>query len=93
MGFDPIKVERTILQKLRQNAEGYTSVEALIQDLDASITPEKAGKCLFSFFVHFQSLICMQGTFKLSEFQHCLMLCFRLCLKNTYTLLKGIPEY
>ncbi len=64
MGFDPIKVERTILQKLRQNAEGYTSVEALIQDLDASITPEKAGKCLFSFFVHFQSLICMQGTFK-----------------------------
>ncbi|XP_051514986.1 E3 ubiquitin-protein ligase XIAP-like isoform X1 [Myxocyprinus asiaticus] len=33
MGFDPIKVKRTILQKLRQNSEGYTSVEALIQDL------------------------------------------------------------
>lgn len=50
MGFDPIKVERTILQKLRQDAEGYTSVEALIQDLDACITPDKAGECLFSFF-------------------------------------------
>lgn len=35
MGFDPIKVESTILQKLRQNSEGYTSVEALIQDIGA----------------------------------------------------------
>ncbi|XP_016313488.1 E3 ubiquitin-protein ligase XIAP-like isoform X2 [Sinocyclocheilus anshuiensis] len=42
MGFDPIKVERTILQKLCQNTEGYASVEALIQDLSASIIPEKA---------------------------------------------------
>ncbi|XP_050983486.1 E3 ubiquitin-protein ligase XIAP-like isoform X1 [Labeo rohita] len=46
MGFDPIKVEQTILQKLRQNTEGYTSVEALIQDLSEleseSTIPEKA---------------------------------------------------
>ncbi|KAL1262521.1 hypothetical protein QQF64_007786 [Cirrhinus molitorella] len=46
MGFDPIKVEQTILQKLRQNTKGYTSVEALIQDLseqESDITiPEKA---------------------------------------------------
>ncbi|KAK7138171.1 hypothetical protein R3I94_013715 [Phoxinus phoxinus] len=35
MGLDPIKVETTILQKLRQNHEGYASVEALIQDIRA----------------------------------------------------------
>ncbi|XP_056625553.1 E3 ubiquitin-protein ligase XIAP [Triplophysa dalaica] len=33
MGFDPTKVESTILQKLRQDSKGYTSVEALIQDI------------------------------------------------------------
>ncbi|XP_052005209.1 E3 ubiquitin-protein ligase XIAP-like isoform X2 [Xyrauchen texanus] len=33
MGFDPIEVEKTILQKIRQNSEGYTSIEALIEDL------------------------------------------------------------
>uniref|UniRef100_A0A9J7ZFA5 E3 ubiquitin-protein ligase XIAP n=1 Tax=Cyprinus carpio carpio TaxID=630221 RepID=A0A9J7ZFA5_CYPCA len=38
MGFEPIKVECTILQKLRENTEGYASVEALIQDL---ISPQK----------------------------------------------------
>nr|WEA82124.1 XIAP [Ctenopharyngodon idella] len=46
MGFDPIKVESTILQKLRQNNKGYTSVEALIQDISAqesaSDVPKKA---------------------------------------------------
>lgn len=54
MGFDPIKVESTILQKLRQNNKGYTSVEALIQDISAqesaSDVPKKAGKCLCSVF-------------------------------------------
>ncbi|XP_057204853.1 E3 ubiquitin-protein ligase XIAP isoform X2 [Triplophysa rosa] len=33
MGFDPTKVESTLLQKLRQVSRGYTSVEALIQDI------------------------------------------------------------
>lgn len=49
MGFAPIKVESTILQKLRQNNEGYASVEALIQDIraqeSASDVPKKVGKC------------------------------------------------
>jgi len=48
MGFDPIKVE-SVLQKLRQNNEGYASVEALIQDIhaqeSASDVPKKVGKC------------------------------------------------
>lgn len=53
MGFDPTKVESTILQKLRQDSRGYTSVEALIQDIaeqqsDLDI-PEKSGKCMFVF--------------------------------------------
>lgn len=49
MGFDPIKVQSTILQKLRLNNEGYASVEALIQDIraqeSASDVPKKVGKC------------------------------------------------
>lgn len=60
MGFDPTQVESTLLQKLRQDSKGYTSVEALIRDItelqrDLDV-PEKSGKCMFSFF---SSLICM----------------------------------
>lgn len=51
MGFDPTKVESTLLQKLRQDSKGYTSVEALIQDISElqsnSDVPEKSGKCTY----------------------------------------------
>lgn len=33
MGFDPMKVERAILKKIRQSGEGYSSTECLIQDV------------------------------------------------------------
>ncbi|XP_066505350.1 E3 ubiquitin-protein ligase XIAP [Hoplias malabaricus] len=36
MGFDPIKVERTILEKLRLSG-GYTNVEDLIQDITNNV--------------------------------------------------------
>ncbi|XP_026081005.1 E3 ubiquitin-protein ligase XIAP-like isoform X1 [Carassius auratus] len=46
MGFDRTIVDLTILQKLRQNANGYTSVEALIEDISAQESvctmPEKS---------------------------------------------------
>lgn len=37
MGFDPIKVERTILEKIRQTSEGYSTVESLIQDITNNV--------------------------------------------------------
>lgn len=37
MGLDPIKVERFILEKLRQNGKGYSSVEDLIQDITSGV--------------------------------------------------------
>lgn len=33
MGFDPIKVERGILEKMRRSGEGYSSIENLLQDI------------------------------------------------------------
>lgn len=33
MGFDPVKVERAILEKIRQSGQGYSSVENLLQDV------------------------------------------------------------
>ncbi|XP_048088217.1 E3 ubiquitin-protein ligase XIAP isoform X2 [Alosa alosa] len=33
MGFDPVKVERAILEKIRRFGQGYSSVENLIQDV------------------------------------------------------------
>lgn len=37
MGFDPIKVERTILEKIRQTSKGYSTVEDLIHDLSNKV--------------------------------------------------------
>ncbi|KAK3535787.1 hypothetical protein QTP70_021099 [Hemibagrus guttatus] len=33
MGYDPVKVERLILEKLRQSRKGYSTVEDLIRDI------------------------------------------------------------
>ncbi|XP_076877856.1 E3 ubiquitin-protein ligase XIAP [Brachyhypopomus gauderio] len=38
MGFEPIKVERIILEKIRQSREGYSSVDDLIQDITKSLS-------------------------------------------------------
>ncbi|KAL6480372.1 hypothetical protein MHYP_G00114050 [Metynnis hypsauchen] len=37
MGFDPIKVERIILEKIRLSSEGYSKVEDLIEDINNSV--------------------------------------------------------
>lgn len=54
MGFDPVKVERTILERIRQTSEGYSIVEDLIQDItsgvldsDSDAYQESEGKCSF----------------------------------------------
>lgn len=94
MGFDPVKVERTILQKLRQNAEGYTSVEALIEDISAqesdSTMPEKSGKCFLSFFLSLKvCFVCKGFLNEVHQVNSSLvfpenkaMLCFRFLLKK-----------
>lgn len=51
MGFDPIKVERTILEKIRLTSNGYSSTEDLICDItnnvydsDSDMVQEAQGK-------------------------------------------------
>ncbi|KAI5620628.1 E3 ubiquitin-protein ligase XIAP, partial [Silurus asotus] len=38
MGFNPVEVERTILEKIRQKSEGYSTVEDLVQDIASGYT-------------------------------------------------------
>lgn len=45
MGFDPVKVERTILERIRQTKEGYSSVEDLVQDITSSVFDSDADMC------------------------------------------------
>lgn len=51
-GYDPVTVERTILERIRQTSEGYSRVEDLIQDItngvfdgDSDMCHETQSKC------------------------------------------------
>ncbi|XP_072520121.1 E3 ubiquitin-protein ligase XIAP [Salminus brasiliensis] len=44
MGFDPTKVERTILEKIRQSSKGYSKVEDLIQDITSNVFDSEEAK-------------------------------------------------
>lgn len=52
MGFDPVKVERTILEKIRQSGKGYLTANDLIHDItsgvfdcDSDMCEENQRKC------------------------------------------------
>lgn len=59
MGFDPVKVERAILEKIRKSGQGYSSVESLIHNVlsnseenDPEVSHGNEGMCR-TVFVHF----------------------------------------
>lgn len=50
MGYDPVKVERTILEQIRQTHEGFSTVEDLIHDLDSGVFESDSDMCQESKF-------------------------------------------
>ncbi|MCJ8734184.1 hypothetical protein PDJAM_G00232400 [Pangasius djambal] len=45
MGFDPVKVERTILERIHRSREGYSTVEDLIRDITSGVLDSDSDVC------------------------------------------------
>ncbi|KAM9469778.1 E3 ubiquitin-protein ligase XIAP isoform 1-T2 [Clarias gariepinus] len=45
MGFDPVKVERTILEKIRQSEKGYLTANDLIHDITSGVFDGDSDMC------------------------------------------------